>query len=121
MAIAVRAAGTRQSPHGVCALTGTGVVPLPSCFDEVRTRPPRARPPTGRGVVGSPERWRGRIALVSEEIQLEAGELTAGHVGMRIYIKRAEAGDLLVGRLISVHHRPAPRCAPVRPWTCTRK
>jgi hypothetical protein len=42
-----------------------------------------------------------------DEIQTKAGELTAAHVGMRIYIKRAESGDVLVGQLVSVQHRPS--------------
>jgi hypothetical protein len=49
---------------------------------------------------------------VPEEIQTKAGELTARHVGMRIYIKRAESGDVLVGRLVSVHHRPSAQAQP---------
>lgn len=43
---------------------------------------------------------------VPEEIQTEAGELTARHLGKRIYIKRAESGDVLVGQLVSIQHRP---------------
>jgi hypothetical protein len=48
---------------------------------------------------------------VPEEIRTEAGELTARHLGKRIYIKRAESGDVLVGQLVSIQHRPA---APVQ-------
>jgi hypothetical protein len=46
---------------------------------------------------------------VPEEIHTEAGELTAGHLGKRIYIKRGDTGDVLVGQLVSVQHRPSAR------------
>jgi hypothetical protein len=64
------------------------------------------------GEVGMPDTGvqaavAGRMRSVPEEIQTQAGELAARHVGMRIYIKRAESGDVLVGRLVSVQHRPS--------------
>jgi hypothetical protein len=47
-------------------------------------------------------------APVQQEHEIDAGHLTARHIGNRIYIKRTDRGEVLAGRLASVEHRLSP-------------